>query len=483
MPASCYRQVTKQQKPYLKLFYRHAKKFVLRFATGCDYSTYKASVIFQSLNLPIIQLHFDLIFYCSRKNKMKKALLALAVLGAYASTAHAQVTIGGYLAAQPKSYKVGNENTAARTAGQTMQTEYRVDDDANSRIWFTGKEDLGNGLDAHFYMESRFGGDNGSSSATFGLANGETYVGLGSTSIGSLDFGRLVISAYTQGAAIEADRTSSSGNLGAYNILSDVGAFGISKTRQNNVIRFKTSNLGGFVGTFAISPSVSEEGKVTSATAALNNQYSDGKGVALGGNYTNGPIYLNAYFWKLTTEGRPADLVVAPNTGYTTFTNADQRTLRLTGAYTFPFGLKAGLSIDRSTLLNVAAGSFNGALTTALQGGGTATANGQVTRTAWLIPISYTVGQHAFYGKFGKAGNLSNWTTPGTQSGGTGAKYFEAAYDYALSKRTAVGVSYMRLKNDGNGAYSPFSAGALIGSSLVAGESATSAQINLKHSF
>jgi predicted porin len=414
---------------------------------------------------------------------MKKSLLALAVIGAFTSTAHAQVTIGGFMSVQPKLYKVGNENTGARTAGQLMATESRVDDDANSRLWFTGKEDLGAGMDAHFYMESRFGGDNGSSSAIFGLANGETYLGLGSASVGTLDIGRITMSPYVQGTAIEADRTSSGVNLGSYNVLSDIGALGINKTRQNNVIRYKTPNLSGFVGTLAVSPSVTEEGKVTSATMAQNNKYSDGKALGLGGNYTNGGLYLNGYYWNLTAEGRPSAA-----TGFGTMTNADQRAFRATGAYTFPFGLKAGLSVDRSSLRNVAAGSFNGALTTSLQGGGTVAANGKVTRTAWLIPVSYTFGSNAVYAKYGKAGNLSNWTTPAGRTGGTGAKYFEVAYDYALSKRTAIGVSYMKLKNDNNGAYTPFQTSAsgattASGSGLLAGESAASAQINLKHSF
>jgi predicted porin len=415
---------------------------------------------------------------------VKKSFVALAVLGALTSYANAQVTIGGYLAVQPKLYKVGNENTAVRTAGQTLQTEYRIDDDANSRIWFTGKEDLGSGLDAHFYMESRFGGDNGSTSSTFGLANGETFVGLGSTAVGTIDFGRLSTSAYTQGVVIEADRTSSSGNLGAYSFLGDVGAFGISKTRMNNFVRYKTPVLGGFQGTLAASPSVgASEGQAPAAGAAVNNKYSDGKAWALGANYTNGPVYVNLYYWNLNTEGRPADLVVAPNTGYTTFANADQRTVRLSGSYTLPFGLKVGLAVDKSYLVNVAAGSFNGAFTSSLQGGGATTANGAVSRTSWLLPVSYSFGNNAVYAKYGQAGNLRNWTTPVGKPGGTGAKFYVLAYDYALSKRTAVGVSYMHLRNDTNGAYSPFSAGGLVGTALYAGESATSAQLNLRHSF
>ncbi|MBI2479031.1 MAG: porin, partial [Planctomycetia bacterium] len=51
---------------------------------------------------------------------------------------------------------------AARADGdQALKTELRMDDDAGSRLWITGKEDLGSGLFAQFYLESRFGGDTG----------------------------------------------------------------------------------------------------------------------------------------------------------------------------------------------------------------------------------------------------------------------------------------------------------------------------------
>jgi predicted porin len=247
------------------------------------------------------------------------------------------------------------------------------------------------------------------------------------------------------------------------------------------VIRYKTPSLGGFVGTLAVSPSVAEEGKVTSATMALNNDYANGKFYALGGSYNNSGLYLNAYYHNLKQEGLAG---ISPRPA---FVLADQKELRVSGSYKFPFGLKVGFSVDRTTLDNLAAGTIMGGFLNVIasgpQGGGTVAAVGSVSRTAWLLPVSYTMGDHGFYAKIGKAGNLSNWT-PTTAGGGTGAKYYEVAYDYALSKRTAVGVSYMMLKNDVNGTYQPFGTNTSHnGSSLYAGESAAVAQLNLKHSF
>ena len=83
---------------------------------------------------------------------MKKSLLALAVLGAFAASAQAQtsVTIGGVVAANVKSYKVEDLNTnsgllGGRGATAVSKREARVDDDYTSRFWVSGNEDLGGG--------------------------------------------------------------------------------------------------------------------------------------------------------------------------------------------------------------------------------------------------------------------------------------------------------------------------------------------------
>ncbi len=61
---------------------------------------------------------------------------------------------------------------------------------------------------------------------------------------------------------------------------------------------------------------------------------------------------------------------------------------------------------------------------------------------------------------------------------------YTVGYDYALSKRTNVGVYYSRLDNDANAVYQPFNAGtSFTGSSLVAGETASTFALGVKHTF
>ena len=75
---------------------------------------------------------------------MKKSLLALAVLGAFAGAAAAQssITIFGIVDAN-----VGKD---------IGSDDKRVGQGAQSRLGFRGVEDLGNGLRATFHFQTRF---------------------------------------------------------------------------------------------------------------------------------------------------------------------------------------------------------------------------------------------------------------------------------------------------------------------------------------
>ena len=181
---------------------------------------------------------------------MKKSLIALAVLGAFASAAQAQtnVQIGGRIQADIKSYKVGN--TARATSN-----EIRIDDDETSRFWIRGTEDLGGGLKALFYVENRFNTDVSSGIGSGnGLANGNTYLGL------SGNWGQLTLGKHTfmedQGNAVQygikGGQAVPSGLLGSKAILNYVDAAGtanrngISTGRVQNSMQYVSPNFSGF---------------------------------------------------------------------------------------------------------------------------------------------------------------------------------------------------------------------------------------------
>jgi len=83
---------------------------------------------------------------------MKKSLLALAAMGAFAGAAHAQssVTVYGIL-------DTGVVSTKADTSGGTAVTQSAVQGGgvaSTSRLGFRGREDLGGGVAAEFVLES-----------------------------------------------------------------------------------------------------------------------------------------------------------------------------------------------------------------------------------------------------------------------------------------------------------------------------------------
>lgn len=107
---------------------------------------------------------------------MKKSLLALAVLGAFAGAASAQssVTIYGKL-----------DLAAGKNIGSA---DKGLIDNAGSRLGFKGVEDLGGGLAATFGMEHRFNPQDGNQ-ANARFWNGYSKVGL-KGAFGELEIGR-----------------------------------------------------------------------------------------------------------------------------------------------------------------------------------------------------------------------------------------------------------------------------------------------------
>ena len=97
---------------------------------------------------------------------MKKSLLALAALGAFAGTAQAQSSVTLYGVVDANIEYVSNmSSTAAGTAGFPGRGENKFGVTSGglsgSRWGLRGVEDLGGGMKALFVLESGFGVDDG----------------------------------------------------------------------------------------------------------------------------------------------------------------------------------------------------------------------------------------------------------------------------------------------------------------------------------
>lgn len=209
---------------------------------------------------------------------MKKSLLALAVLGAFAGVASAQtnVTVYGVL-----DMAIQHEDRGG-AAGSVTALDSGIE--SGSRLGFKGTEDLGSGLKANFVLEMGMNADTGVSSQGGVLFGRQAYVGL-SGGFGSVNLGRQYAPIFI---ATDAVDPFDAGIIGATAGVgtSASGILGIFGTpfRTNNTINYTTNNLGGFTGSLAYSL-----GEQPGDTAS-------GRQIGLSGTYANGPVLVTAAY-------------------------------------------------------------------------------------------------------------------------------------------------------------------------------------------
>ena len=358
---------------------------------------------------------------------MQKKLIALAVAGLVSGGAFAQtnVTISGLARMSFEQYKLGNTGAASYSA------ENRVSDQS-SMLVFSGKEDMGGGNYASFQIDNRYSPDLGAISAS-----GNTNIGLGGN-WGVVKLGRQDLH---YGAAIEGYKAYTLQNLLHAGLFSQVNGQSIANaTRTPNVIWYDSPNMSGFNGRAAYSTNwAANEG------SGLNDGSRNGAwNLAL--NYANGPILAGYSYWKAKAEG---------GAGATAATS-DQRGDTLQFGWTGSMGWKAGLAWNKSSLTN---------------GAGVET-----SRTAWLLPVSYTFGANQLALTYARAGNLSTTTT-------SGANAWTLAWGNSLSKRTNVGIAYTRQHNDANAKYNLFAIGANGATAAINGASISQFSFNVNHGF
>jgi predicted porin len=256
---------------------------------------------------------------------MKKSLLALAVLGAFAGAAQAQssVTIYGivdtgiaYTSKAASSIASGAPISSAATTGSRFALNSGVVQ--GSRIGFKGVEDLGGGLSAIFNLETGFTNDNGGLQGDTGSTNlfrRKSVVGLGG------GFGTVLLGRQTD---ILDDISSMTGVADFGGVIGNSGSNlnRLQGTRTNNSVRYNTTNLGGFTGSL-IYGFGEQAGKTTS-----------GQAFGLGGMYNNGPLSLGAAYYQSKLGATPADVSIT-NGGTGTGTGAYSGNAGDTGLKTF----------------------------------------------------------------------------------------------------------------------------------------------------
>jgi predicted porin len=267
---------------------------------------------------------------------MKKSLLALAVLGAFAGTASAQsfVTISGKLDQGVGKFigsaeKVVLDGASGAANQQWIPANVATLPSGGSRIGFFGREDLGSGLGAVFGFESRFSPDTGVQGDAAKFWNGFSYVGLSSAQAGRLTIGRHYnanfLNIQNQVDPFDGETTGALRGIGmllgvfqrqnANGTFTNTGAIG--RVRVDNSLKYDISAAGvSFGATVAESnPAGGETKRPYSAALSYaggpiwvgvgyeNPGNVNDKLINAGVKYTIGPVTLRGAYSKGTTSG------------------------------------------------------------------------------------------------------------------------------------------------------------------------------------
>ncbi len=207
---------------------------------------------------------------------MKKSLLTFAVLGVFSSIALAQsnVTVYGVIDAAVRS------TTNANAAGG-RKTELGNGVFEDSRVGFTGSEDMGDGTSAVFNLEAGFGSSTGTLGNQGQLFGNQAWVGLKNSSLGEIDAGRQYGLAYqTLGSYAPLGRGLATEQGNATEVAWQTGLYGarfdnsLEYTYHRGSIKAQAQySIGGVAGATSIG-----------ATSAFSLMYALGP-LSVGGVY------------------------------------------------------------------------------------------------------------------------------------------------------------------------------------------------------
>jgi predicted porin len=161
---------------------------------------------------------------------MKKSLLAIAAMTAFAGAAQAQSSVTVYGVIDTGIANITNvANTATVTASGTKATATGMQNGGlgTPRFGLKGSEDLGGGSKALFVLESEFlSADGSQASSQDALFNRASWVGLDNAKLGTIKLGRMNTAGYDALARME---TFGGGNIGG---AIAIGGYGYARIKD-----------------------------------------------------------------------------------------------------------------------------------------------------------------------------------------------------------------------------------------------------------
>lgn len=319
---------------------------------------------------------------------MKKSLLALAVLSAFASAASAQssVTLSGIVDAGIR--RVGAGTNAAPTNDWLMTQSQS----AYSAFTLSGREDLGGGMWAFFALNHRFNIASGTVNSAQTTFWRNTAVGLGG-GFGDVRLGRILMPLQDMNGGFDPFLTGTVGSVHTGGIAATI--------RANNAIYYRSPNMGGLTVHAAIAAGegqLPEETRNNFSQRAPDAQVNKERPVGFSLRYAAGPLNVGVAWDK---------------------NGADYKTYGLYGSYDFG-AFKLMTQFEK--------GDSNNSAGTQLED----IKNWSLGVTAPLGPVLLRAG---YIRSNSDKNNCANGL-PGTGTKSCDASKFGFGGDYNLSKRT-----------------------------------------------
>ena len=388
---------------------------------------------------------------------MKKSLIALAALAAVsAASAQSSVTLYGVV-----DIGYGAQKTQSRDGTYSSRSSGVMDGaNAGNRIGFRGTEDLGGGLKANFVVEQGISptssnsfaqrnntagqqGTNqypgatspatvqGSVSGFSTSTNRQSYVGLSSDSIGTVNIGYQYTIGYEL-ATLSGYNIGSEGAPGAYTAHL-IGTSYAGSTRSNGLSYISPAFGGGFTVRAQYGALGATQETSTATTAGATTAQATGRRYALMGQYANGPLsaalaYTNVRATSVVNTPASAALNaagVAVVTAASTNANQANRVGNL---------VQLGASYDFGVVK--LAGTYNTG-----RDGGTALTTTSSRYRGYQVGLSAPFGAIVPFVTVGRAYTLLDGSTTGRSADVNQA---QIGVRYSLSKRTTAYAFYGR---------------------------------------
>jgi predicted porin len=365
---------------------------------------------------------------------MKKSLLALAVLGAFAGAASAQSSVTLF----------GVVDLGVKYLDNAGGTQYQLSQDgmASSRLGFRGVEDLGGGMSASFWLEGALSADTGTQAVTSinGGANNAaaTFTRRATVSLaggwGELRLGRDYTPTFWNATIFDPFGTNGVGSSGNIYLVSPAvgtgGGFGTLVRANNTVGYFLPSGIaGGLYGQLMLA----------AGENVSTNKYFGGR---LG--YASGPFNV-AGAWGRTQVSTALD--------------QDGTNWNLAGSWNFGF---------------LMASAYYGNLTVK-----------ELDQTNWYLGLQAPMGLWTLKGSYGQVSRKGRVAAFPQASGwdGQDAQQVAIGATYDISKRTALYGTYSHISNNDGAAFTVGSLVNVAAGGARANESSQGVEFGIKHSF